>query len=247
MKSKYLKINGFNIHYLESGKGSVVVLLSSLGITSKSYRQFGERLAKKHKVIIPDLGKGKSSGEKLITSLDDYVSLLNNFLKKLKINKFYLLGFSLGGLIASEYCKKYPLKIKALFLTSTTLVPIKGKLLLKSYPCLLSKNLFSREGRKVNLLWLSDGFTSFFNQPRQVLENFHLGFKNLSDELANLKVPNLLILADKDEFIPFRKIIEMKNLKGINLEVVKGGHDWFFLEPEKFLATVKKFLRENHY
>ncbi len=246
MKSKYLKTDGFNIHYLEGGSGEVVILLSSLGITSKSYQQLGERLAEKYKVFIPNLGEGSSSGERLIMSLGEYVSLFNDFLKAAKIDKFYLVAFSFGGLVACKYYKRYPSRIKALFLTSTTLVPIKGRLLLKGYPYLLFKNLFSKKGLKVNLLWLSDGLASFIKQPRQVLENFLIGFNNLGEALTELKIPNLLVLADKDEFIPSSTIKEMKNIKGVNLEVIKGGHGWFFLEPEKFLVKVEKFLKENH-
>lgn len=242
MKSKYIKVGEYNIHYLDGGEGETVVLLSSLAITSRSYRQFGEKLASKYRVVIPDLGEGRSSGRKLLTSLNDYVSLLKGFLEAIRIDKFHLIGFSFGGLIALGYYKKHPLKIKSLFLTSTTLVPIKGRLLFKGYPCLLFKNLFSKNGFKVNLLWFSDGLVSFIRHPRQFLNNLFIGFKNLEERPTALEVPNILVIGDKDEFIPIKSIKEMGAIKGVNLEIIKAGHGWFFLKPEYLIERVERFF-----
>ena len=51
----------------------------------------------------------------LSEDFEEIVDILNNNIKEEKIN---LLGFSLGGYIASYFAIKYPSKIKKLFLLS---------------------------------------------------------------------------------------------------------------------------------
>jgi len=223
----------------------VVIFLPTFALTSKSYQQFGEKLSKTYRVFIPNLGRGKSSG-KLLNSLSEYASLLNNFVTKIKINKFYLIGISFGGLIAVEYYQKFPSKIKGLFLTSTILVPIRSIFgLLTAYLRLFFHNLFIKNGFKINLTWLEDGLNFFISHPGQFLMDCFIAFRNFEEGVKELKIPNILIVGDKDEFIHGRTIEEMKEIKGLNLKIIKANHGWLFLRPEEFLSEVENFLAKN--
>ncbi len=50
--------------------------------------------------------------------LDYYVDKIEKLVNKLNLNKFHLIGNSLGGLISCLYAIKHPDKIVNLFLTS---------------------------------------------------------------------------------------------------------------------------------
>jgi len=222
----------------------VVIFLPTFGLTSKPYQQFGEKLSLKYKVLIPDLGRRKSS--KVLSSLNDYTSLLNDFTETLKINKFYLIGISFGGLIAVEYYKKFPSKIKGLFLTSTILVPVRSIFrLLTAYPRLFFHGLFIKNGFRINFTWLENGLNFFISHPGQFLMDCFIAFRNFEEGVKELKIPNILIVGDKDEFIHGRTIEEMKEIKGLNLKIIKANHGWLFLRPEEFLSEVENFLAKN--
>lgn len=250
MRSDFIEVNDFKIHYLEGGEGKPIIILPSFWITSRTYQYFGEELSKNYRVFIPDLGRGKSAGRKLLTSLTDYVSLLNSFIDKMKIDKFCLIGISFGGMIATEYYKKYPQKIESLFLTSTITTPTGGSFFwgAKAYLQMFYNNLFFENGFKTDLLWLFDGIFNFFiKQPRQFLKDIPIAIKNFNQEegIKELKIPHLLVLAKKDEFISLGAIKKMQENKGLNTEIIEGTHPWFLLRPKEFLAKVETFLKEN--
>ena len=74
------------------------------------------------RVITPDLpGFGKSNKVKSYKSIKSIANLLLDCLESKKINKFHLLGHSMGGMIAQEMAKKREIKFQNLFVIA--LVP----------------------------------------------------------------------------------------------------------------------------
>lgn len=246
MRDKYINLKDFRIHYLEGGAGECIVLLPSLWVTSGSYRAFGEKLENKFRVIIPDLGNtGKSSGKRLISSLDDYTFLVDEFLKGIRVKKFFLVGVSFSGMIAAKYSVKFPQKMKGLFLASTTLVPVKMSFLegVIRYNFFLLENLFYKGGLRLDWLWLSDALIDFIKHPRQFLKDGSMGIENLKSEIGRLEVPSLLLLARHDIYVPSKYYVKMRKIKSLKIEVVSGPHAWFFLKPEEFIERLENFIK----
>lgn len=247
---------GNRIHYLEGGRGKTIVLLPSLWLTSRSYRPFGEGLEEKYHIVIPDLGRGKSS-EVVISSLEEYASLLNKFLAERGINNFYLVGISFGGFIAGEFYKRYSQNLRGLILVSTTLVPVRANLLifLGGFLRLWFRRLFGRAtfaggGLGILLSWLVDGFLSFLKHPGQFFRDAAIAIRNLDEEIKELSVPNLFLFASEDEFFYSPEVKEevlqkTKKIRNLNLEIIKGSHTWFFLRPGDLLERVERFIDEN--
>ena len=97
------------LHYITAGDGFPVVLLHGIPQTSYEWRYVIPQLANKYKVIAPDLrGLGDSShptdGYDKKTMSDDIWRLL----KKLNIEKFYLVGHDWGGPIAFSLAAQHP-------------------------------------------------------------------------------------------------------------------------------------------
>merc|ERR1711991_1013282 len=63
------------------------------------------------------LGHGKTPFKKPHLSMDNFTDQLSNLVNNLKIEKFNLIGFSIGSLIAIEFASKYE---NSLTLISTT-------------------------------------------------------------------------------------------------------------------------------
>ncbi|MDP3093273.1 MAG: alpha/beta hydrolase [bacterium] len=254
MDNKYAILKYFKIHYLESGKGECIILLPSLWVTSKSYRSFGEKLKDKFRVIIPDLGNtGRSSGKRLISSFDDYATLLDEFLGVIGVEKSFLVGVSFSGMIAVKYATKFPDKVKGLFLASTALIPVKIKMallrgLLLGYTLLFLDNLRYRGGLKVNFLWFGDGLIDLIKHPRQFIQDALIAKKTLKNKISELMVPALLLLPAYEPFIPQKSYKdiegEIKQINNLRIENISGSHGWFFLRPGEFVGMIEKFIEE---
>ncbi len=254
MDNKYATLKDFKIHYLEAGRGESIVLLPSLWVTSKSYRSFGEKLKDKFRIIIPDLGNtGRSSGKRLISSLNDYASLLDEFLGVIGVEKSFLVGVSFSGMIAVQYATKFPDKVKGLFLASTTLIPLKIKMallrgLVLGYILLFLDNLRYRGGLGVDFLWFGDGLIDLIRHPRQFIQNALIAKETLKNKVSGLMVPTLLLLPAYEPFLPQKSYKDMegeiKQISNLRIESVSGSHGWFFLRPGEFVGMIEKFIEE---
>jgi len=243
MKTVITKKHG--ISYKEYGSGKTIILLPSLFLSSYSYATIGKLLGNYYHVIIPDLHRGKSTYSKINYSFDDYAKELFQFTSALKIRKFSLMGISFSTFIAIYYASKYPKTIKHLLLFSTTLVPEeipnKWKILFTGYSKLLSIYMQKSEGRKIWLLWFTDGLQTFFLHPRQTFWDNRIT-AHLKALPLNHSVHSVLIYAAKDEFLP-KGHIEKQKKKSIPIKVVEDYHAWMFLDKERFVEMVRNMIR----
>ena len=245
MKSNYFPTASQTIHYLEGGAGESLILLPSLYLTSKSYEKIGERLAKHYHVFILDLYKGKSKFTKPTVGVDDYCTVLEEFIKGQNIKEYYLIGISASGFVSSYFVRHTKLLPKKLFLFSTTYVPVKlGSMnvrLFRGYLKLFGHNIRSRKGMAINARWLTDSIPYFVRHPIQF---FGEPSNKYPVEHAIQKSPcdTKLVLADADEFfgdLPVKKI--NSDVKRMSIEVVHGNHAWFFESPELFVYQIIKY------
>ena len=116
-----LGIDSSSIYYEEHGKGSPLVLIAGLASDSQSWLPVIDKLSKYFRVIIFDArGLGRSSKDNLDISIrsmaDDCVKLMRH----LKLSSVYLLGHSMGGMVAMDLAIRYPEMVDKLILEATT-------------------------------------------------------------------------------------------------------------------------------
>ncbi|MCP4177579.1 MAG: alpha/beta hydrolase [bacterium] len=118
IKVTTIKIEGHKVYYDSIGAGSdYIVLLHGLFGNSGVWHKIMPDLANDgFRVIAPDLpGYGWSLGFPVYDyDLGRQVTLLREFLKKLKIQKFHVAGNSLGSTLAVSYMNKYHSQIKSI-------------------------------------------------------------------------------------------------------------------------------------
>jgi len=96
-----------------------LILLHGSGGDSSVWEKQIDGFGRDAAVIAPDLpGHGQSDGP-LRTTVKDYAVWLNIFVEQLRINRFFLLGHSLGGAIAQEYARSFPQKVQGLILAGS--------------------------------------------------------------------------------------------------------------------------------
>jgi pimeloyl-ACP methyl ester carboxylesterase len=118
MESKFIKIDGINIHYRKSGSGPVMVLLHPSPRNSKMMEPLIHLLADSFTVIAPDTpGYGYSSPlPKRADSLYDYVPYLHQLIKKITDQPVKLYGTATGAQLAIAYSLIYNEHVQHLYL-----------------------------------------------------------------------------------------------------------------------------------
>ena len=118
--SKFIPIDGMNVHYRDEGKGQVIVLLHGTGASLHTWDKWTDKLKNNYRVIRLDLPAYGLTGPHPENkySISEYSEFLNSFIKELKLKDFILSGNSLGGSISWYYASVYPEKVKLLSLLS---------------------------------------------------------------------------------------------------------------------------------
>jgi pimeloyl-ACP methyl ester carboxylesterase len=234
MKEEKVFIKRLKINYKIEGEGKPFLILHGWGSRSEKWERVGELLNKNGlKVIIPDLpGFGKSEKPSTIWTLKDYSNFVEEFVKFLNLEKFYLLGHSFGGAIAVKFSLKYPEKIEKLFLVGAAC--LRRKTLKQKFFYLISK-IFKIFSFLPFYSLLRRAFYKFIIQKSDylstqgVLRDIYLKIikEDLSKFLPFLKVPTIIIWGKKDEVVPIKDGYFMnKKIKNSKLIIIpKGDHD----------------------
>lgn len=267
---KKLIINNKRVIYYESGTNLPKLLL--IHGWAGSYNNWSlviPYLEEKFNLICPNL-PGCSGSEELDTfhSVENYANFIESFVKMVKLSNFFLMGESLGGLIALEYACKNFRKIKKLILIST---PLKFDVLFKivSYAMsVLSKNklglLFVDKIRTSNLILSTYGrlflvgrkakerdfiekqkAKSKLSSSKVFLESGgHTLVHDMTKKLINLDIPILLYFGTKDRFMKHTLKYLQKLPKNIVLITNESQHQPYRDDPRLFSQNISKFLDE---
>lgn len=119
---RYVDIGAERIHYVDHGSGEPVVLIHGLLAWSYSWRHNVASLAEHHRVLALDL-RGFGLSERNSTrghSLNDQVEVVRAFMDAMGVERAVLCGHSMGGEIAMRFALKYPDRVRALVLVSSS-------------------------------------------------------------------------------------------------------------------------------
>jgi len=104
--------------YLEDGRGETILFVHGFGMEKDGWGLFLKAFSNSYRLIVPDLpGFGENSRlESANYDVLSQVKRLNRFVESLGLNRFHLVGSSMGGYIAGFYASEYPEKVKSLAL-----------------------------------------------------------------------------------------------------------------------------------
>ncbi|RYJ41363.1 alpha/beta fold hydrolase [Flavobacterium beibuense] len=224
-QGQFATVNGLEMYYEIQGSGSPLVLIHGGGSTINStYGNVLSQFAKKHKVIAVELqahGRTKDRGVPLSfeQDADDVVALL----QQLAIAKATVMGFSNGGTTALQIAIRHPEVVDKLILCSAAysragLIPgfFEGmkQVTIDMMPAQLKEAFLQVNPDKAALQ------VSFDRDVERMLN-----FKDIPEEMIKaVKVPALVINADKDVIITEHAMALSRLLADAQLTVLPGAH-----------------------
>ena len=209
-----------DIYIGEEGKGFPLVLLHGFLGSSKMWKPQIDFFKDHFRVITPDLpGFGKSNKAKLHNNIQSISNFLSDCLEEKKINKFHLLGHSMGGMIVQEMAKRYGNKISKLVCYSTW---PRGEMPGRFETVDETRENFKKKGleimaKNIAKTWfVEEDNAKYFNiciqagkqASIEAVDSSLIAFKNWNgvDTLKNIKNETLIIWGDKDKSYNFEQI-----------------------------------------
>lgn len=133
--SRFINIKDLNVHYTESGQGSLTfILLHGFGASVFSWREVSKPLADYGRVIAFDRPAFGLTGRPLVGgwqgvnpySLDEQVEITVGLMDELEIDRVILVGHSAGGAVAAAAALQYPQRFSALILVDAAIYSTNG-------------------------------------------------------------------------------------------------------------------------
>ena len=120
LRREETRLHGHRVSYLTAGEGPVLLLVHGIASDSEAWRASLPLLARRARVIAPDLpghgASGKAPGD---YSLGSLASSLRDLLVKLGHERATLVGHSLGGGVAMQFAYMFPERTDRLVLVSS--------------------------------------------------------------------------------------------------------------------------------
>jgi pimeloyl-ACP methyl ester carboxylesterase len=120
LEHKSIEIHGERLAYYDEGQGEAILLVHGMAGSSATWREILPQLAKKYRVIAPDLlGHGQSAKPRTDYSLGAFAVGLRDLLDELEVESATVVGHSLGGGIAMQFLYQHPDYCRRLILISS--------------------------------------------------------------------------------------------------------------------------------
>ena len=247
-----------NIYVEDIGKGFPFVFVHGYLGSSKMWNFQKEFFSKHYRVIIPALpGFGESHNIKSLDSIDKMAREIIDLLDQKNIDKFNLIGHSMGGMIVQEITKLIGDRVNKLICFATGSI---GEIPGRFETIDETREKLKKDGTEVSFSrvpkkWFvkGDKDKNYFlckNAVKDVsleaADNALLAMKNWrgKEDLKNIKNETLIIWGDKDTSYNFDQVDTLKkNIKNSRLEIFKNcAHNVHLEQPDEFNNLVQKFI-----
>ena len=259
--------------YIAAGSGPAVMLVHGLGATGETwYRSIGP-LAERYTVVAPDLvGHGRSEGRRRLTKVEPLVVGVEALREALGIERFAMVGHSLGGLVAARYALDHKDRIAKLTLVDAggigremswllrlASVPLVGGLIF--LPATLTVRIYGRfvfhPPGEVKVSLLRSLHRSRVNHAsaeavrRAVERSVHrLGPTEdnyLLPRLKDLDIPVHIFWGQEDRLFPVSQVEGIAAaFPGVNVHIFSDVGHWPYAEAsEMFNALLLDFLDQG--
>lgn len=250
-----------SLHYLRGGSGFPLVLVHGYLGGATTWKTQIKHLGDRFDVIAPELaGFGDSADGDACISIDGFAHQLLRFLDEINVDRFHLLGHSMGGMIAQHMAFVVPERVAYLVCYGTGpqgTMPNRFETIDMSRERLLADGV-KATAQRIVATWFVDGENADDYQfCTQLNENVTIktALAGLSameawdgrPALSDIPQPTLILWGDSDQSYGWSQPEALwTGIPGSSLAVMPGcGHNAHLEKPGLFNAIVENFLPEK--
>ena len=269
-QSKFINIQGVNVHYRDEGNrndSTPLVLIHGTSSSLHTWDSIVPALVGKKRIIRLDLPAFGLTGPhpKRDYSIDFYNQFIDSFLNAIGVQEYVIAGNSLGGSIAWNQALAYPDKVKQLVLINSggypkknekgnigfklASTPVVGDVLLKFTPRVIIRksveDVYS-DKTKVSEDLVQRYFDLLLREGNRqaTLDIFKQRKFGSSEKIKNIQTSTLIIWGEDDQLIDVSNAyLFEKDIRNSQLVIIpKTGHVPMEENPLAFLAAFNKFI-----
>lgn len=220
------------LSYIEKGSGFPLILLHGNGEEHSYFEHQIDYFSEFYRVIAIDTrGHGKSPRGVMPFTISQFADDLYEFVRELKIEKAYILGFSDGGNIALKFALKYPELVEKLILNGANLDPsgvkksaqIPIEIGYKIASLFAAKSEAAKRNAEMLGLMVNDPFID-------------------AESLGEIKCKTLVIAGTNDLILEDHSRLIAEKIQNSELIFIRGDHFIAAKNSLDFNKSVKNFL-----
>jgi pimeloyl-ACP methyl ester carboxylesterase len=266
--SRFIDIDGVRVHYRDEGSGPVVALIHANYASLFMWEPWAAALKDRYRVVRFDMTAHGLTGPDPTRdyTLERTVSMFEDLLAALRIDRLTVAGTSLGGTVAIHFTARHPERVERLILLSPgslekdvrgrntpANLPRVADLLIYVTPRALAKFVLTNGyGDKSKLndavidewydMWMREGNRqAMIDRLRQYVSG------DVDQVIRSVKVPVLLLWGEKNPRVPLELAYEFRKLlvssPEVQLHVFRGvGHMAVQEAPGETSRVVREYL-----
>ena len=248
----YYKFNKHN-------KNIPIIFIHGIGLNHEMWEQQINYFNKYNTIVYDLIGHGKTPFDKKKITMENFTKQLLKLVDGLKINKFHLVGFSLGSLIARDFASSFNDRLSSLVLFGTVYKRSENerRQILNRYETMKLK----KNNTKVRAVqrWFTEKFLkenpAIYKKIYSMLEKtnqevwlkiYKIFVEHQDDDMKikQIKAKTLIITGEEDIGSKPRMSKEISKLiDGSLCEIIKNGRHLCNIEcAENFNVIIKKFI-----
>ena len=266
--SQFVTLDGVRLHFRDEGSGPVVVLLHANYASLFMWEPWVAALRDRYRVIRLDLPAHGLTGPEPSGNytLERMQTLFERFVEERGLERFTVIGTSIGGTVAMRYTADHPQRIERLVLispgslearvrgrTTPAEVPrvadVLGYVLPKAFTRFMLRNDYGDPARVSEAvvdewyeMWMREGNRlAMLNLLRQYVSG------GVEDKIRAVRAPVLLMWGEKNRRVPLALAYETRDLlvnsPQVQLEVLPGiGHMLVQEAPQQSAQIIRRYL-----
>lgn len=223
--NKQIELNGNTFHYMECGDstGTPLIALHALGTSSESWNLVANRLGEEYRFIALDQRGHGESARTDTYSFEEMCEDLLRFVNALNLERFILMGHSMGGTVSYLFSQQYPSRLEKLIVVDTP-PPFPDK----------PKEIPPQPDQPLPFDW---------NVFVSILEQLNHPNPEWWEKLQTITTPTLIIGGGASN-IPQDKLREVSELipECSMVTIDEAGHHVHQDKLEAFISIVKEYL-----
>jgi pimeloyl-ACP methyl ester carboxylesterase len=272
LEERFADVKGVRMRYFVGGEGPPLLLVHGLGGAASNWTELAPLLARRHRLLVPDLpGHGGSSALPAVSGLDPFADRVALVAEREGLLPAPVVGHSLGGMVVLRLALRRPADVQAVVLAGAaglSIGNVVGRQLLSVFSTVRPGRLAARYRgwvtRSPLLRRLVFGFVSVAD-PIALTEGAVEGFlaaqllhtdvdsawralrvDDPRQELEGVRCPVLVLWGSEDVQLPLDDAFEYTRRLRARLRVIPGcGHLLIGERPDACDRAIEDFLPDG--